>query len=123
MVGNQVNNHATLWSNLQDCKISSRAEIPKLDPSVATTKQSCLQISSNRASIRVNLPKGMESSYLSRAKVKITNLSLTVVIIFIITNLPYMVDEFIRQGILASSWCTMSWCGAVEVTTLIIFSC
>ena len=62
----------------------------------------------------------MEGSYLSRAKVKITNLSLTVVIIFIITNLPYMVDEFIRQGILASSWCTMSWCGAVEVTTHII---
>ena len=33
--GNQVDNHATLWSNLQDCKISSRVEIPKLDPSVA----------------------------------------------------------------------------------------
>ena len=27
----QVHNHATSWSNLQDCKISSRAEIPKLD--------------------------------------------------------------------------------------------
>ena len=26
-----LHNHATLWSNLQDCKISSRAEIPKLD--------------------------------------------------------------------------------------------
>ena len=26
-----VQNHATSWSNLQDCKISSRAEIPKLD--------------------------------------------------------------------------------------------
>ena len=26
-----VQNHANLWSNLQDCKISSRAEIPKLD--------------------------------------------------------------------------------------------
>ena len=34
--GNQVKNHATLWSNLQDCKISSRVEISKLDPSVAT---------------------------------------------------------------------------------------
>ena len=33
--GNQVKNHATLWSNLQDCKISSRVEIPKLDLSVA----------------------------------------------------------------------------------------
>ena len=26
-----LQNHATLWSNLQVCKISSRAEIPKLD--------------------------------------------------------------------------------------------
>ena len=26
-----LQNHATSWSNLQDCKISSRAEIPKLD--------------------------------------------------------------------------------------------
>ena len=33
--GNQVENHTTSWSNLQDCKISSKAEIPKLDPSVA----------------------------------------------------------------------------------------
>ena len=33
--GNQVENNATSWSNLQDCKISSRVEIPKLDPSVA----------------------------------------------------------------------------------------
>ena len=33
--GNQVENNATLWSNLQDCKISSQGEIPKLDPSVA----------------------------------------------------------------------------------------
>ena len=31
----QVENHTTSWSNLQDCKISSIAEIPKLDPSVA----------------------------------------------------------------------------------------
>ena len=34
--GNQVENHATLCFNLQDCKISSRVEIPKLDPSVAS---------------------------------------------------------------------------------------
>ena len=35
MGGKQVENHATLWFDLQDCKISSRVEIPKLDPSVA----------------------------------------------------------------------------------------
>ena len=74
-----------------------------------------IQVTNSRASIRVNLPRGGDVSYLSRAKVKTTNLSLTVVTIFIITNLPYMVDEFIRQDILADSWCTLSWCGAVEV--------
>ena len=26
-----LHNNATLWSNLQDCKISNKAEIPKLD--------------------------------------------------------------------------------------------
>ena len=35
MGGNHVENNATLWPNLQNCKISSRVEIPKLDPSVA----------------------------------------------------------------------------------------
>ena len=37
--GNQYENNATSWSNLQDCKISSKAEIPKLDPSVAKLKR------------------------------------------------------------------------------------
>ena len=37
--GNQVENHATSLS-LQDCKISSRVEITKLDPSVA--RKSCM---------------------------------------------------------------------------------
>ena len=31
--------HPTKWYNLQDCKISSRVEIPKLDPSVAITSE------------------------------------------------------------------------------------
>ena len=35
MGGNQVKNHATSRSNLKDCMISSRAEIPKLDLNVA----------------------------------------------------------------------------------------
>ena len=41
---------------------------------------------------------------MSRAKERTTNISLTVVTIFIITNLPYMVDELMRQEILTSSW-------------------
>ena len=56
----------------------------------------------------------MDRKYLSRAQEKTTNLSLTVVAIFIITNLPYMVDEWIRQEILSNSWCSMSWCRVVE---------
>ena len=68
------------------------------------------------SSARANLPRGGDRSYLSRAKVKTTNLALAVLTIFIITNLPYMMDEFIRQEILADSWCTMSWCATVEVT-------
>ena len=39
MGGNQVENNATSWSNLPDCKISSWVEIPKLDPSVAKAKK------------------------------------------------------------------------------------
>ena len=72
-----------------------------------------------RASMRINLPRGGETQYLSRAKERITSLSLTVVTIFILTNLPYMVDEFIRQEILADAWCTMPWCGVVEVILLV----
>ena len=43
-------------------------------------------------------------SYMSRAKEKTTNLALTVVIVFFITNTPFMVIEFMRQGIISKSW-------------------
>ena len=55
-------------------------------------------------SIRVNLPRNGELSYMSRAKAKTTNLALTVVIVFFITNTPFMVIEFMRQGIISKSW-------------------
>ena len=55
-------------------------------------------------SIRVNLPRNGELSYMSRAKEKTTNLALTVVIVFFITNTPFMVIEFMRQGIISKSW-------------------
>merc|ERR1711971_717378 len=45
--------------------------------------------------VRVNLPSGAHADP-SRATQKATNLSLTVVTLFVITNLPYVVDEFIR---------------------------
>ena len=60
--------------------------------------------SKKKARLRVNLPKNGKVTYMSRAKERTTNISLTVVTIFIITNLPYMVDELMRQEILTSSW-------------------
>ena len=60
--------------------------------------------SKKKPRLRVNLPKNGKVTYMSRAKERTTNISLTVVTIFIITNLPYMVDELMRQEILTSSW-------------------
>ena len=42
--GLQVHNHATSWPNLQDCKISSRAEIPKLDRVWQKSKMSDIRL-------------------------------------------------------------------------------
>ena len=53
MGGNQVKNNATLWSNLQDCKTSSRVEIPKLDPSVSKTSREVLTICKISIEVRV----------------------------------------------------------------------
>lgn len=57
-----------------------------------------------RTSIRVNLPQGSGRTYMSRAKEKTTNLALTVITVFVITNLPFMVLEFLRQGIISNYW-------------------
>ena len=65
MVGNQVDNHATLWSNLQDCKISSRVEIPKLDPSVAIT----LRVKGQFHNVELKLTR--ELTMLSSTKMKL----------------------------------------------------
>ena len=46
---------------------------------------------------------------------KATNLSLTVVSLFVVTNLPYIVDEFIRQKILTNAYCDSTFCSTVEV--------
>ena len=42
MGGNQYENNATSWSNLQDCKISSKAKNSKLDPSVTIEHHSMI---------------------------------------------------------------------------------
>jgi len=70
-----------------------------------STASSCREEVTRRPdhlSVRVNLPSGAHSDP-SRATQKATNLSLTVVTLFVITNLPYVVDEFIRQGIFGGS--------------------
>ena len=99
-----------------ETRLAKRRTLYSLD----TTGNSSFQVftfseETSRLSLRVNLPHGRDGQYLIRAKEKVTNLYLTVVIIFTITNLPHMVDLFIRQEILADAWCTRPWCGAVEV--------
>ena len=54
--------------------------------------------------LRIHLPLRGGHHYLSRSNKKATNLVLTVVTVFMLTNLPYMIDEFMRQEILTSSW-------------------
>ena len=43
----QVHNKATSWPNLQDCKISSRAEISKLDQVWQYTRQNLVIVQTN----------------------------------------------------------------------------
>ena len=43
---------------------------------------------------------------------------MTVVFIFILTNLPYLVDEFIRQQIVTNQQCNTPVCHALKVTYL-----
>ena len=54
--------------------------------------------------LRIHLPLRGGCRHLSRSNKKATNLVLTVVTVFMLTNLPYMIDEFMRQEILTSSW-------------------
>ena len=60
---------------------------------------------------------------LSKARIKTTNLSMAMVLIFIMTNLPYIVDEFLRQGILLREPCHSEFCliAKVEIFMLMAF--
>ena len=62
-----------------------------------------------------NLPR---QSLLSRAQIKTTNLSMAVVLTFLLTNLPYIVDEFIRQKIVTNQDCEQEWCQVFKVRSL-----
>ena len=55
-----------------------------------------------------------QPSLLSRAKLQTTNLSIAIVVTFILTNLPYMVDEFIRQKIVTNFLCEQGSCKFVK---------
>ncbi|XP_023336380.1 uncharacterized protein LOC111707505 [Eurytemora carolleeae] len=48
--------------------------------------------------------------FYSRAMIKTTLLSVTIVVIFLVTNLPYIIHEFFIYGILNIHWCTENWC-------------
>ena len=56
-----------------------------------------------------------QPNLLSRAKLQTTNLSIAIVVTFILTNLPYMVEEFIRQKIVTNLLCTQGSCKIIKV--------
>ena len=60
---------------------------------------------------------------LSRAQIKTTNLSMAVVLTFLLTNLPYIVDEFIRQKIVINQDCDQEWCkvGKVRYSVSLVY--
>jgi hypothetical protein len=53
---------------------------------------------------------------LSRARIRTTNLSMVMVIIFIMTNLPYIVVEFFRQQFVFRTTCHTEFCHVLKVT-------
>jgi hypothetical protein len=55
-----------------------------------------------------------QPNLLSQAKLQTTNLSIAIVVTFILTNLPYMVDEFIRQKIVTNFLCEQGSCKFVK---------
>ena len=55
---------------------------------------------------------------ISRARIKTTNLSMAVVITFILTNLPYIIDEFIRQRIVPNQQCNTDLCHFLKVSNI-----
>ena len=52
---------------------------------------------------------------LSRARVKTTNLSMAVVVTFLLTNLPYILTEFKRQWIVPQQQCNTTFCQVIKV--------
>jgi hypothetical protein len=52
---------------------------------------------------------------LSWAKLQTTNFSIAIVVTFILANLPYLVDEFIRQKIFKNIQCVQGLCQVTKV--------
>ena len=52
---------------------------------------------------------------LSKARIKTTNLGMAMVLIFIMTNLPYIVDEFFRQRFVSKEPCLTKFCLFIKV--------
>ena len=48
---------------------------------------------------------------------------MAVVILFLLTNLPYIVDEFIRQKIFIKEDCSKEWCKIVKVIKALCTAC
>ena len=83
-----------------------------LPPIVAKIILMMFKVMSPGSSARLSSSRNL----LSRARIKTTNLSLSVIVAFIVTNLPYIIDEFIRQDIFTGGKCTQyPWCHVVKV--------
>ena len=55
------------------------------------------------------------ANLLSKARIKTTNLGMAMVLIFILTNLPYIVDEFFRQRFVSKEPCHTNFCLFIKV--------
>ena len=56
---------------------------------------------------------------LSKARIKTTNLAMAMVLTFIMTNLPYIVDEFLRQRFVSKETCHAGICLFLKVQFII----
>ena len=67
------------------------------------------------------LPSGSRNrrNLLSKARIKTTNLAMTMVLIFIMTNLPYIVDEFFKQRFVSKDQCQTEVCLVLKVKEII----
>ena len=74
-----------------------------------------LHCASRRLSISAFTSEAPQTNLFSRAKLQTTNLSIAIVIIFVLTNLPYIIIELSRQEIFTDYLCGRGFCKIAKV--------